>query len=137
LACILEITSDRGSGSAGDTGPVAGRVGIDPTDGERTVDQGMQAELMGSEADEDRFTEAELTALALSADPDAPLDADAVPLSWYLAQSPDSLPPWYMPTAMARPGKRWRIPVVVSLVAAFLIIEAFGLCSTYGQLVTG
>jgi hypothetical protein len=97
----------------------------------------MQDELMESAADEHRFTEAELTALALSADPDAPLDEDAVPLSWYLAQAPNSLPLWYMPAAMARPGKGWRVPVVLAIVAAFVIIEAFGLCSTYGQLVTG
>jgi hypothetical protein len=40
-----------------------------------------------------------------------------------------------MPTPMARSGSRWRVPVVVAIVAAFVIIEAFGLCSTFGQLV--
>lgn len=81
------------------------------------------------------LTEAELTELALAADPDAPMSDDAVPLSVYLSQAPGLLPSWYMPSPMARPGKGWRIPVVLVIVAAFVIIEAFGLCSTFGQLV--
>ncbi len=81
------------------------------------------------------FTEDELTALALAADPAGPLDVDAVPLAQYLGEHAGLLPDWYMPTPMARTGKRWRIPVVVAIVAAFVIIEAFGLCSTFGQLV--
>jgi hypothetical protein len=81
------------------------------------------------------FTEAELTELALAADPDAPIDEDAVPLADYLGQVDGLLPSWYMPTPMARTGKSWRIPVVVAIVAAFVIIEALGLCSTFGQLV--
>jgi hypothetical protein len=81
------------------------------------------------------FTEAELTELALAADPGGPIDADAVPLSDYLGQMGGLLPSWYMPTPMTRTGKSWRIPVVVAIVAAFVIIEALGLCSTFGQLV--
>jgi hypothetical protein len=81
------------------------------------------------------FTEAELTALALAADPDGLIDDDAVPVAEYLGQHAGLLPAWYMPTPMARSGSRWRVPVVVAIVAAFLVIEAFGLCSTFGQLV--
>ncbi len=81
------------------------------------------------------ITEDELTALAMAADPDAPIADDAVPLSVYLEQAPGLLPSWYMPSPMIRRGKSWRIPVVVVIVAAFVIIEAFGLCSTFGQLV--
>jgi hypothetical protein len=82
------------------------------------------------------FTEAELTELALSADPDATMEEDAVPLSVYLGQSQGLLPQWYMPSPMARAaGSRWRLPVVLVIVAAFVIIEAFGLCSTFGQIV--
>jgi hypothetical protein len=81
------------------------------------------------------FTDAELTELALAADPDAPMDEDAVPLGVYLNQSPGLLPLWYMPAPMVRRGQRWRLPVVLVIVAAFVIIEAFGLCSTFGQLV--
>ncbi len=86
---------------------------------------------------EDRLTEAELSVLALAADPDAPLDEDAVPLGVYLAQMSGPLPLWYMPAAISRPGKGWRVPVVLAIVAAFVIIEAFGLCSAYGQVVVG
>jgi hypothetical protein len=80
------------------------------------------------------LTEAELTALALAADPDAPVDPDAVPLGLYLAGSPGLLPQWYMPEAMAR-GARWRTLVVILIIAAFLLIDAAGLCSTYGHIV--
>jgi hypothetical protein len=90
---------------------------------------------MGFEFTEAELTEAELTELALAADPDAPMADDAIPLSVYLEQAPGLLPSWYMPSPMARGGKRWRIPVVLVIVAAFVIIEAFGLCSTFGQLV--
>jgi hypothetical protein len=81
------------------------------------------------------FTEAELTELALAADPDAPMQDDAVPLAVYLNEAPGLLPSWYMPSPMVRHGTRWRVPVVLVIVAAFVIIEAFGLCSTFGQLV--
>ena len=81
------------------------------------------------------FTDEELTALALASDPNAPIGEDAVPLSAYLSLLPSLLPQWYMPTAMARPGKGWRVPVVLTIVTAFVAIEALGLCSTFGQLV--
>ncbi len=80
------------------------------------------------------ISDAELTALALAADPDAPLEPDAVPLRLYLGQSPELLPEWYMPRAMM-PGSRWRTTLVVVLIAAFLLIDAAGLCSTYGHIV--
>jgi hypothetical protein len=83
------------------------------------------------------LSDAELTALALAADPDAPLADDAVPLSVHLAQFAGALPEWYMPAAMARNGGRWRVPVVVAIVSAFLLIEALGLCNTFGNLVIG
>jgi len=80
------------------------------------------------------FTDDELTALALAADPDLRIDEDAVPISLYLAQLPIGLPNWYMPPVMVRGSKRWRIPIVLLVVAAFLIIEGLGLCNTFGQL---
>ena len=53
----------------------------------------------------------ELTALALAADPDAPIEADAVPLAQYLGDHAGLLPDWYMPVpdgpdgkALAHPG---------------------------------
>jgi hypothetical protein len=89
---------------------------------------------------DDPITDEELTALALAADPNAPLADDAVPLSAYLAQIPGLLPAgllpgWYMPPATASSGSRWRTPIIVAIVVAFLMIEAWGLCSTYGQVV--
>lgn len=79
------------------------------------------------------ISDEELTALALAADPDQPLAPDAVPLSDYLADTFGPLPEWYMAPVMARHSGRRRQAVILSVVGAFLLIEAFGLCSTYGQ----
>jgi len=80
------------------------------------------------------LTDEQLTALALAADPDAPLAADAVPFSIYGPDAGGALPLWYMPPVMARRLPAWRVPLVVVLIATFLVIDAFGLCATYGQL---
>jgi hypothetical protein len=79
------------------------------------------------------ITDDELTALALAADPDQPLEPDAVPLSEYLSGSIGLLPEWYMAPVVARHIRRGPQLVVLVVVGAFLVIEAFGLCSTYGQ----
>jgi hypothetical protein len=84
--------------------------------------------------------EADLTALALAAPPMVVPAEDAVPMADYLGQDGGLLPDWYMPAPMSRiglsrVGSRWRLPVVLVLVGAFLVIEAFGLCSTFGQVV--
>lgn len=81
--------------------------------------------------------EAELTAQALAADPLRPVDADAVPFDVFGGRSAGLLPEWYMPPVTARRGRRGgraRMIVVLAVVGAFLVIEAAGLCSTYGQL---
>jgi hypothetical protein len=83
------------------------------------------------------FTDEELTALALAAEPGAPIGHDAVPLAVYLGQSSGPLPQWYMPSPMTRVHAWWRLPVVTTIVGAFLIIEALGLCNTYGILGIG
>jgi hypothetical protein len=82
----------------------------------------------------------ELTVLALAADPESAVDDDAVCL-WDLAAADGSpsLPQWYMPAPAGgarqlRDWRRWIIPVVI---AAFVIINAYGLCSTYGQVTFG
>lgn len=77
------------------------------------------------------LSDEELTALALAADPDAPLNEDAVPFQVPLGGSP-ALPGWYMPAVTAHHVRGWRVPVVVLLVASFLLIDALGLCMTYG-----
>jgi hypothetical protein len=87
------------------------------------------------ELEEPVFSDEELTALALAANADEPLSPDAVPLDLYTAGGGDFLPAWYMPPVTARRVRRWRVPMVWVLVAAFLLVDAFGLCICYGQLV--
>ncbi|HEY3941374.1 MAG TPA: hypothetical protein VGL60_02720 [Acidimicrobiales bacterium] len=83
---------------------------------------------------------AELDELALAAGDPTSVPTDAIPLGTYLAllgtSAPvlNSLPSWYMPAATGRPPGRWRLPVVLVIAGAFLIIEALGLCNTFGQL---
>jgi hypothetical protein len=76
------------------------------------------------------FTDEELTALALAADPSAPISDDAVEFA--PAAGTSTLPGWYMPAVAIRRTARWQRPVVYLVVSAFLIIEAFGLCTTFG-----
>jgi hypothetical protein len=81
--------------------------------------------------DQAGITDEELAALALAADPDQPLDADAV------AFDPDGdraelLPSWYMPAPMARSGGWIRRIVIGGIVGSMLAINAVGLCVTYG-----
>ena len=77
----------------------------------------------------------ELTAQALAADPDAPVPADAVPFGAEAACTGGLLPTWYMPGPVSyRRRSRHRI-AVVAVIASFLVINAFGLCITYGHLV--
>jgi len=83
---------------------------------------------------EDALTDEELTTLALAADPLAPLAEDAVPMSVHLAQFGPTLPLWYMAPAVSRSGRRWKMPLVIAIVSAFLLIDAMGLCNTYGIL---
>jgi hypothetical protein len=81
------------------------------------------------------LTDEELTRLALGAAPMTVPTEDAVPLAQYLELEDGLLPAWYMPSPMARHHARWRLPVVLALVGAFVAIEAAGLCSTFGQVV--
>jgi hypothetical protein len=81
------------------------------------------------------LSDEELEALALSADPEAPLPADAVPLDLGTPAGLALLPTWYMAPVVGRRLNRkcYKIAILV-LIAAFLIIDAFGLCATYGPL---
>jgi hypothetical protein len=76
----------------------------------------------------------ELSALALAADPDSPVDDDAISL-WDLTgyDAGQCLPAWYMPAPMG--GTRlvgWRRRVILLIIISFVVIDAYGLCSTYG-----
>jgi hypothetical protein len=89
---------------------------------------------VGSDPVGEQISDEELTTLALAADPATPLPDDAVPISVHLAHFGPTLPIWYMPPTMARGGRRWKTPLVIAIVSAFLLIDAMGLCNTYGIL---
>ncbi len=77
---------------------------------------------------------AELTAQALAADPDAPLAADAVPFTE--ADTAESLlPSWYMPVPVTFQRRPWHRIAALAVIGSFLLINALGLCITYGHLV--
>ena len=82
------------------------------------------------------ISDAELTALALAADPDAAVDDDAVPLT-DLGSSGGTglLPGWYMPppTGGTPLLEGWRRRAALLIVVSFVLINAYGLCSTYGE----
>ncbi len=82
---------------------------------------------------ETEISDEELTALALAADPDTPLAADAQP--WQVART-STLPDSYLPAASrrSRPQTPIRTATVVVVIAAFLAITVLGFCATYGQL---
>jgi hypothetical protein len=79
----------------------------------------------------------ELVALALAADPEPALGDDAVPIRPLGAAAGDLLPDWYMPAPSTgvRPG--WRRRVAVGVVSSILLINAAGLCVTYGPVTFG
>jgi hypothetical protein len=84
------------------------------------------------------LSDEELTELALAADPDAPVDDDAVQFVPLPPGGTDGLlPEWYMPSpADGLPLLRgWRRWVTVLIIISFVAIEAYGLCSTYGPVV--
>jgi hypothetical protein len=76
----------------------------------------------------------ELTAMALAADPDAPIDLNVQP--WYFSHgfSRNLLPEWYMPVPMTRGRGRTAQIAAVSVVVGMIVVCAFGLCITSGFL---
>jgi hypothetical protein len=87
--------------------------------------------------DAEPISDDELAALALAADPDTVVADDAVSL-WDLADHDGGLlPDWYMPAVGGGPRNhsRWRRRIALVIVCAFLVVDASGLCSTYGYLV--
>jgi hypothetical protein len=80
------------------------------------------------------LTDEELTALALGSQQFEPLpdgiENEALP--WAIGGG--ALPMWYMPPVTRRSTRRWMAPVVVAVIGAFLLIDAMGLCNTYGLL---
>jgi hypothetical protein len=84
------------------------------------------------------ITDDELSAEALSADPDAAVAADAVSIWDLVGPASQPLPEWYMPAPMGGSLWGWRRHVarfnIALIIASFLAINAYGLCNTYGQL---
>jgi hypothetical protein len=80
------------------------------------------------------FSDEELTALALAAEPIATLAQDAVPWGGGDIRTPSLLPNWYMPSPSYQLRGRWTRAIVITLIVGFLVIDAFGLCITSGFL---
>ncbi len=75
----------------------------------------------------------------MAADQNGDVGDDAVPLTEFLgstegSEGPDLLPGWYMPPPMGtgRLLQGWRRRIVLLIVVSFVLINALGLCSTYG-----
>lgn len=83
------------------------------------------------------LTEDQLTAQALAADPDQPLNPSAVPFRTESANGADLLPEWYMPAVVPGRSTPWRKAVALTVVAAAVVINALGFCITYGTLSAG
>ena len=81
---------------------------------------------------DDQWTDEELTELALAADPHERLDADASPLLGSVPASDGPLPGWYMPTVARVVTSPTRRVASIVVVGSFLVINALGLCATYG-----
>jgi hypothetical protein len=80
------------------------------------------------------ISDEELTAMALAADPDVALDAEAVPWAAGEVDAGGLLPGWYMPVPVT--GRRGWVPRVAAalVIVSFLVINALGFCITYGHL---
>lgn len=77
-------------------------------------------------------TDEELTTLALSADPHPVVDPRVAPWRPAVDAVSGLLPEWYMPApAGTRRGTPTRVTIGV-LIASFVVINALGLCITYG-----
>jgi hypothetical protein len=93
--------------------------------------------MVQADFDRDTVTDDELAALALAADPEVVVGDDAVSFWDLVDHDVGPLPTWYMPpvTAGPRSHSRWRRRVAMVIICAFIAIDAYGLCSTYGSLV--
>lgn len=78
------------------------------------------------------FTDEELTAQALAADPNEPLADDAVPLRLTNLEGEPLLPEWYMPASSGRARRDWRSRVAISMAVGIVLINACGICITNG-----
>jgi hypothetical protein len=98
----------------------------------------MTADTAFAQSDHDdteiAISDEELTALALAADPDVDLGDDAVPFGAVGGDFPELLPDWYMPSPSTYHRNRRNSAAVLLIVGSLLLINALGLCITYGRL---
>jgi hypothetical protein len=99
----------------------------------------MTTSVVGAAEPGESWTDDELADLALAADPELAVDDDAVCLWDLTGERPDHrLPEWYMPSPMgARLLYGWRRRVILLVIISFLVIDAYGLCNTYGRVAFG
>ena len=102
------------------------------------ADAPVEVEVEVEVAVEVAVSDDELAALALAADPDTPVEPGAVSL-WDLAgwNRDQLLPAWYMPAPLRASSSRWQRWVIGLVVASLLLINGYGLCSTYGRVAFG
>jgi hypothetical protein len=77
------------------------------------------------------LTDDELTAEALAADPDAAIDADAIPFDTGAGAGMALLPQWYMPAPSLR-RSRGRVLVLGIVAASLAAGNVVGFCVTFG-----
>jgi hypothetical protein len=83
------------------------------------------------EPDLEPITDEELAALAMAADPDAPIPDDAIPFGLAGTTHAALLPAWYMPAPSSRQGRVRRVVLAV-LVCSLLAANVVGFCVTNG-----
>ncbi|MEJ7801462.1 MAG: hypothetical protein WKF60_13140, partial [Ilumatobacter sp.] len=81
--------------------------------------------------DDEIISDDELAELALAADPNAEIDADAVPFVITDGMGHGLLPDWYMPAPSLRRSPK-RTVVLASVAIALFAINVGGVCVTYG-----
>ena len=86
---------------------------------------------MSESAIDELISDDELAALALAADPDAPIPDDAVPFASTDGTAYGLLPAWYMPAPSLRRSRRKTL-ILAGIVFALMVIDVMGLCVTNG-----
>lgn len=89
---------------------------------------------MDGRISDDTLSDDELAFLALNADPHPVIDARVAPWRGASDALTGLLPEWYMPAPVGR-GRGTGTKVAIGvIVAGFVLINALGLCITYGFL---
>jgi hypothetical protein len=83
-------------------------------------------------SDPPAISDEDLEAMALAADPDVVLDDDAVPFVIDGLAGADLLPGWYMPVPQSTKRTPARMIGAATIIGALVLVNAAGLCVTYG-----